>query len=303
MQIEDSKMKLSIIIPVFRSEATLDRCLRSIIDQPLAGMEVVLVDDGSPDGCPLLCDEWASRDSRITVIHKTNGGLSSARNAGLEHAQGEYVTFIDADDYIGEGTLNAMMEDIGDCDLMEYPIYQHYGSDRQQLLALTDRTYDTPYDYWLQTKAYLHTYACNKIYRRHLFEKVRFPEGRVFEDAYTLPQLLKQQPHIATTSRGIYYYTENRAGITATATGQELAQLLDAHLQSQMPMDDCYYLHLLNIQLDVCRLTGQAPKLPFRHVNITKSLTSHPARLTVKAIIQNTLGINALCRINKLTSR
>ena len=293
-------MKLSIIIPVFRTEATLERCLRSIIGQPQADMEVLLIDDGSPDGCPQLCDEWAARDSRITVIHKTNGGLSSARNAGLDHAQGDFVTFIDADDYIGKGTLPAVMKALGNCDLMEYPIYQHYGSARQQMLTLSDCTFDSPDDYWLQTKAYLHTYACNKIFRRQLFEQVRFPEGRVFEDAYTLPLLLRQQPRIATTSRGLYYYTENADGITATATGQELEQLLEAHLHSQMPMDDSYYLNLLNIQLDVCRLTGQSPQLPFRHVRVTKDLVSQSVKQTVKAIIQNTFGINSLCRINNL---
>ena len=296
-------MKLSIIIPVYRSETTLERCLRSIIGQPLADMEVLLVDDGSPDGCPQLCDEWATRDSRITVIHKTNGGLSSARNAGLNRAHGDYVTFIDADDYIGEGTLQSVIEAMeGNCDLMEYPIFQHYGSNRQQLLTLTDCTFDNPEDYWLQTKAYLHTYACNKIYRRQLFDKVRFPEGRVFEDAYTLPLLLRQQPRIATTARGLYYYTENNTGITATATGQELTHLLEAHLQAQMPMDDCYYLHLLNIQLDVCRLTGKSPQLPYRHVSITKEITSRPAKQTIKAFIQNLLGINSLCRINKIAN-
>ena len=290
-------MKLSIIIPVYRTEATLERCLQSILSQQLADMEVLLIDDGSPDGCPQRCDECAARDSRITVIHKPNGGLSSARNAGLERAQGDYVTFIDSDDCIGEGTLSAVMKAMDGCDLIEYPIYQHYGADRQQLLTLPDCTYDSPDDYWLQTKAYLHTYACNKIYRRALFDQVRFPEGRVFEDAYTLPKLLKQQPRIATTSRGLYYYTENQDGITATATGQELAQLFRAHLHSQMPMDDCYYLHLLNIQLDVCRLMGWPIQLPFRHVRIIKQLTP---KQTVKAIIQNLFGINVLCKINKL---
>ena len=117
---------------------------------------------------------------------------------------------------------------------------------------------------------------------------------------WTIPRILQHASVIATTGSGLYHYRRNPSGITAQAKGNELTSLLEAHLSSPYPAPLSY---LLNIQLDVCRLTGQAPKLPFRHVNITKSLTSHPARLTVKAIIQNTLGINALCRINKLTSR
>ena len=90
-------MKLSIIIPVYRVEATLDRCVKSVLKQDINDMEVILVDDGSPDGCPKMCDEWAEKDSRISVIHKENGGLSDARNAGIDVACGDYITFVDSE--------------------------------------------------------------------------------------------------------------------------------------------------------------------------------------------------------------
>jgi len=291
-------VKLSIIIPVYRTEATLDRCLQSIVSQSFRDIEVILVDDGSPDNCPQLCNVWAQSDSRVTVIHKTNGGLSDARNVGLEHAHGAFVTFIDSDDYIASETLQRLMEQTEGIDMLEYPIWQHYGSPRQMLLSLTDTTYDNAADYWLKSRAYLHTYACNKIYRRTLFEDIRFPAGRVFEDAYTLPSLLKKNPRIATTSQGLYYYCWNRDGITATADGSQLAMLLDAHLMAQMPMDDEYYMHLLNIQMDVCELTGQQPQLPFRKVGSPNSLSS--LKLSLKALTQNILGINGICILNKI---
>ena len=93
-------MKLSVIIPVYQVEATLNRCVESVIGQTFTDLEVILVDDGSPDSCPQKCDEWAEKDSRIHVIHKNNGGLSDARNAGLNMATGDYITFVDSDDYI-----------------------------------------------------------------------------------------------------------------------------------------------------------------------------------------------------------
>jgi glycosyltransferase involved in cell wall biosynthesis len=93
-------MKLSIIIPVYRVEDTLNRCVESVLNQNLDDFEVILVDDGSPDKCPQMCDDWAKKDAHIQVIHKPNGGLSDARNAGIDIAQGDYLTFVDSDDYV-----------------------------------------------------------------------------------------------------------------------------------------------------------------------------------------------------------
>lgn len=291
-------MKLSIVIPVYRAEATLDRCLESVTSQDYDSLEVLLVDDGSPDGCPQRCDQWSQRDSRITVIHKQNGGLSDARNAGISQARGEFITFIDSDDYIGPGTLSALMSQAEATDLLEYPLWRFYGSPHQQFVDFKQKEYTDANAYWTETKAYLHTYACNKIYRRWLFDSVRFPKDKVFEDVYTLPRLLRQSPRIMTTNQGIYYYTDNPEGITATAGGSQQRMLLDAHLTAGMPVDDLYYLHLLNIQMDVCELTGDPPRLPRRTVRPVGS-----AKQKLKAIALNTLGINVLCRISKLIHR
>ena len=91
---------ITVIVPVYKVEKYLDRCVQSIVDQTYTNLEIILVDDGSPDNCPKMCDEWAKKDKRIKVIHKQNGGLSDARNAGLEKAKGKYVGFVDSDDYI-----------------------------------------------------------------------------------------------------------------------------------------------------------------------------------------------------------
>ena len=102
-----ANMKLSVIIPVYRVEDTLDRCVESVLCQSVDEMEVILVDDGSPDQCPAKCDLWAEKDARIRVIHKENGGLSDARNAGIDIAQGDFITFVDSDDYLEADTWQA----------------------------------------------------------------------------------------------------------------------------------------------------------------------------------------------------
>lgn len=100
--------EISIIVPVYRVEKYLDRCVNSILNQTFTDFELILVDDGSPDRCPFMCDEWGKKDHRIKVIHKKNGGLSSARNAGLEIYQGRYVFFVDSDDWIEKNALDIL---------------------------------------------------------------------------------------------------------------------------------------------------------------------------------------------------
>ena len=296
-------MKLSIIVPVYRSEATLDRCLQSILRQDIADYEVILVDDGSPDGCPQMCDAWAERDAHFRVIHKANGGLSDARNAGIRVAQGEWLTFVDADDEVAPGTYGALLPLMtGDTDIIEFPIIRRQASGREELLSLPCRTFTEAREYWLSTKAYTHTYACNKLYRRQLFQSVTFPVGRVFEDAYTQPLLLQQAHAVTTTSQGRYIYHLNPQGITQQAQGPQLAMLLDAHRTTlrRWPNGE-YYLHVLNIQMDVYELTGQPPVLVSITVNpLARGLS---LKQRVKALLLNILGVRTLCKLNKILHR
>lgn len=280
-------MKLSIIIPVYRTEATLHRCVESVLNQNLDDFEVILVDDGSPDNSPQICDDWAAKDAHIRVIHKPNGGLSNARNAGLDKAQGDYITFVDSDDYIAANTYAPLLQCMEDADLLEYSI--------ANLLSLPDCIYTDAQKYWHQSQAYRHTYACNKIYKKSLFCNIRYPEDKVFEDVYTLPHLLEAAKTIRTCSQGYYHYCYNPQSITANANGKQLEMLLDAHLNSGMPIDDSYYLYLLNIQIDVWERLGGDIKLPFRNVH-------HQAfrgTRKLKAITNNILGIKIICIISK----
>ena len=292
-------VKLSVIIPVYRTERTLERCVKSILQQSYHDLEVILVDDGSPDNCPQLCDEWARRDSRIRVVHKPNGGLSDARNAGIDAATGDCLTFVDADDFLAPDTYAQVMPAAAGSDIVEFPIYWHYTGKDERLMRFQPADYDDMGRYWLEGEAYTHTYACNKVFRRALFGDVRFPKGRVFEDAATLPLLLERARRVSTVDAGLYYYVANPAGITAQATGQELTMLLEHHL-AVIPRwcDARYYLHVLNIQMDVCELTDADPRLPAYSVSPLARRLSFKQRL--KAITLNLLGIKRICKLNKL---
>jgi len=292
-------MKLSIVVPVYCVESTLDRCVESIVNQSFTDFELILVDDGSPDDCPAMCDRWAGNDKRIKVIHKENGGLSDARNAGIDIATGEFITFVDSDDFLEHDTYEKVLARAGTCDIVEFPVYCHFGSERQTLLTFSLHTYEDMETYWLETMAYAHTYAWNKIYRRALFREVSYPAGRVFEDAATLPALLDRARTIKTVGEGRYYYTANDKGITANADGAQLEMLLNSHLDViGRWCDDCYYMHVLNIQIIVNQVTGHTPRLPFRRINpLTRRLTWQ-SRL--KAVALNLIGLKGICRLNKI---
>ena len=264
-------MKLTIVIPVYRTEATLDRCLQSVVGQTYTDLEVILVDDGSPDDCPQMCDRWAARDGRISVIHQPNGGLSAARNAGISAARGELITFVDSDDFLATDTYAQVMPTAERHDITEFPALCFYGSPRARRLTFAPHV-------------------------------VRFPEGRVFEDVFTLPLLLQRAQSVATTDRGLYYYCLNPHGITSRARGKELEDLLEAHLAAMRHWcDDAYYLHVLNTQMDVCEHTGKAPVLPPRTVSPLAGGIS--GRQRMKALALNLLGIERLCKLNKTIHR
>lgn len=312
-------MKLSIVIPVYQVEDTLDRCVESVLRQGIDDFEVILVDDGSPDRCPQMCDEWAKKDSRIRVIHKANGGLSDARNAGIDMVSGDYITFVDSDDYLELNTyqsLLAMLDQHPEYDILEFPISKVSQSQKQTAyLHWGDLQWDNAKEYWLKGVGYQHAYAWNKIYKCCLFSDIRYPVGKVFEDAHILPLLLAGIGIIATTETGRYYYQENPQGITMQARGKEMTSLLEANMNAIRQMDLLgqpsqaevmrYYMHMVNLQLTVCALSPCQPLLPTLHVNPNLSGLSLAER--VKALTLNIIGIRRLCQLyrifNKLTGR
>lgn len=304
---------LSIIVPAYNVESTLDDCLSSIVSQSFADWELWLVDDGSTDRTTVLCDHWAAKDKRISVLHQSNKGLSGARNSGLEHAQGLYVTFVDADDKLAPDTLIRLMEQLTghpDYDILEYSFQKTWQDGKHEDFMLPDKVYTSVTDYWLDGQAYLHTYACNKMFRTSLFADVRFPVGVLFEDVLTLSLLLEKATTIATTSCGLYHYFQNPKGITQTADVNLWRMLLNNHLHmlrrllAEPTINDkhrqqlsTYYMHLLNTQMIVAGYTGEDPVLPHYKVSFGGCITPQSK---VKFFLLKAIGLKNLCRLYRL---
>lgn len=289
-------MLLSVIIPVYNVVGTLRRCVDSVLAQGIDDMEIIIVDDGSTDGSAVICDKYKS--PRTLVVHQANAGLSEARNEGLRLARGEFVTFVDSDDYIEPDTYPALLERMAraDVDILEYSIVREGGRGPVSRIVFPDHDYTDMAAYWLCGKAYAHTYAWNKIYKRQLFGHVRFPKGKKFEDVSTLWNLLREARKVETTSLGAYHYTVNPLGITQLAGGAEYRDLLDAHLQivsSKMlnahQEGFCeYYRHVLDIQLQTYIYTGDMSDAKLPVMRFTGSL---------KLLLLNVLGMRGLCRL------
>ena len=306
-------IELSIIVPVYNVKTWLHRCLSSIVTQKLDSYELILVDDGSTDGCGEILDIWCEQNPKSKVIHKPNGGLSDARNVGIDAANGRYITFIDSDDYLAANTLESVLCQLRnnpEIDFIEYSAKLFVGGINEKDLSLSDCIFYDADSYWLKSKAYSHSYAWNKIYKRELFNNIRFPRGKVFEDVYTLPLIISASKMIATTSLGGYQYCWNSSGITATASGKEIKMLLEAHLpiidnylQNSYNNNSCgkkdfsdYYLHVLNIQITTYLLTSDTPTLQkFRPI------PHHKLKLKdfIKAVLLNFMSVHNLCILTK----
>lgn len=209
--------KLSVVVPVYRVEKFLNKCVDSIIAQTYKNLEIILVDDGSPDNCPSICDEYARKDERVRVIHKKNGGLSSARNAGLQAATGGYVAFVDSDDWIRPTMYEELMylaEDL-DADVVSGAFFTYKehrnppicegGADGKVRIMTNAEALSELY-FGNQGFFCLSTMVPTKIYRTELAKKVEFPEGFIHEDVYWTPMILHMADRVVMYNKSFYAY-------------------------------------------------------------------------------------------------
>ena len=207
---------LSIITPVYNVEAYLDRCVQSILSQSYRNIELILIDDGSIDGSSALCDKWKDEDGRVIVIHKENGGVSSARNAGLEIFQGDYLTFVDPDDFLAPNTYLVNMEYLiahKDVDILQYPYcnyisdheIQNYHRPSEQLLMGAEQIFR---NWWSGSP--LEYVIWNKIYKRDIWNGVTFREGHISEDTCLVPIFVNKARSIYISEKGLYQYQRDR---------------------------------------------------------------------------------------------
>ncbi|MBC8542394.1 glycosyltransferase family 2 protein [Bianquea renquensis] len=225
--------KVSVIVPVYNVEKYLERCIDSIRQQDYAEMEIILVDDGSTDNSPAICDKYASIDKRIVVIHKENGGLSSARNKGLEIATSIFVTFIDSDDWITRDYISYLMHMICKADA-DIAIIEYLKVKKGQKICCT--TGDGPLEKWNTEEAlikYLEREiypACGKMYKKALFieNKIEFPLGRIYEDIDTIFKAIKCARIICYSNAIKYFYWRDDKSITRTAFSEKNLDALTA---------------------------------------------------------------------------
>ena len=212
--------KLSIIVPVYKVEQYIHKCVDSILNQTFKDFELILVDDGSPDNCGNICDEYAQKDERIRVIHKENGGLSDARNFGLQEAKGEYVSFIDSDDWIDFDLYSDILSyaDENNLDVVCFDVYEVKGEKIKYNNRFNENKVFNGKDalYKILTDE-IDNSACDKVYKRALWDGVEFPVGRSFEDVATTYKVFHKSELVGYYKRAYYYYVKREGSIVATS--------------------------------------------------------------------------------------
>lgn len=221
MENAEKTPELSIIVPIYKVEKYLKECIQSILQQTFTDFELILVDDGSPDACPQMCDAIAEQDSRVRVIHQKNGGLSAARNTGIEAARGNWLGFVDSDDFVApdfyEELYHAAVSAGADCSICSVQLTHEDGS-----------RMDTPPQWkvygggytgedvlktitWQDNVPYL--VAWNKLYRREVFRTLRYPVGRINEDVFVFAELFDTIKKVACVEQPLYFYRRRTGSI------------------------------------------------------------------------------------------
>lgn len=224
---------ISVIVPVYKVEPYLDKCISSVVNQTYKNLEIILVDDGSPDNCPTMCDAWAEKDSRIRVLHQRNQGGGAARNAGLDLASGSLIAFVDSDDYIAPDmyahlyTLLEQGVDIAECSYVEV-----VGDD-----AVFARGYET-HSYTVQEAMEEHIQdrvfrqlIWNKLYRRHVMDGIRFPTDKKIDDEFFTYRVLGNANALIYSTKVCYAYRQQSESVMHSMPISKRIQAVEAKTQ------------------------------------------------------------------------
>ena len=233
-------MKLSIIVPIYKVEQYLRKCVDSLLDQDLSRKEyeIILVDDGSPDNCPAICEEYARAHDNVRVVHRENGGLSAARNSGIEVAQGQYVQFVDSDDFLEPNVLKTLVEKM-DADQLDVLRFNYQNVNEQYEIFEPNKISKPFVDYcdeicdgltFLTDRLGYGCYAWQFMLRRELLEDCLFKEGIYFEDVEWTPRLLMKAQSVTSTDRMVYDYLMRQGSITQSVDEEKKRKVLDDRL-------------------------------------------------------------------------
>lgn len=210
--------QISVVVPVYKVEKYLNRCVKSLLSQTFTDFELILVDDGSPDLCGEMCESYTTVDKRVHVLHRENGGLSAARNTGIEWAlknsNSKWITFIDSDDWVSpvylESLMNAADKYNADVVIGTFVRKKEYEEPSKEKISISEHKVE---DYWMknQTNA---TVAWAKLYKKDDFKELRYPEGKIHEDQYTTYKVLFKYEKVAVVETPVLFYYYNEEGIT-----------------------------------------------------------------------------------------
>lgn len=223
------EMTVSIILPVYNVENYLDRCVETLVNQTYKALEIIMVDDGSTDGCPELCDLWAKRDPRIRVLHCANGGLSAARNRGMDASTGEWLMFVDSDDYLPQDAvevlLRALLEQDTDMAIGKFcSVYPDGSRDEGSCDFMCEcRLSGNAYFAAMGADWHYPVNAWGKLFRRSVLEGIRFPEKRWAEDLWVLPDVLERCGAVSVVDQVVYFYYQRENSIVHTKTDVQLS--------------------------------------------------------------------------------
>ena len=236
--------KISIIVPVYNVEAYLERCVESILKQTYTNLEILLVNDGSTDKSGELCDKLALRDHRIRVIHKENGGLSDARNRGIDEASSNLIGFIDSDDYIDEDMYETLYRqmvaskaDLSMCG--HYDVYHQIPEKQVAKIKTWELMPEEAIKMVMEAKI-LSVTAVNKLYKKALFEQLRFRIGKIAEDAFIMVDLIHQCSKIVATNEKKYYYVHRENSITTQKFSLKFLNVIEAYEQNAKIISENY---------------------------------------------------------------
>jgi len=222
--------KISIIVPIYNVKKYIQQCVESLINQTYKNLEIILIDDGSTDGCGELCDEFGKKDQRIHVIHKQNGGLSDARNKGIDVASGDYIGFVDSDDWISHNMYEKMLSslksvnaDIAVCGWVEEFLNNSIEKcPPQKILDKNEALKE------LLENLLIADHACDKLYKTSLFKNIRYPVGKTYEDILTTYKLFNNANKVLYISDAFYHYRQRKGSIARSNFNLKKMEWLDA---------------------------------------------------------------------------
>lgn len=248
----EMKSLISVIIPVYQVEPYLKHCIESVINQTYRNLEIILVDDGSVDGSGEICNQYADKDNRIKVIHQENRGLSEARNRGIDIARGEYLSFVDSDDWIDMRFIEIMYEISieAECDIVQCNFQNVIDDSSEEDKHKGNYTIYSSREFSIATYTLLSwrcSVAWNKLYKASLFEGIRYPIGKIHEDEFTTYKLIWRANNIAVTNTRLYFYRQRTDSIMGSSYYSKRLDAGEAYMEKEVFYKELGETTLLNL--------------------------------------------------------